>query len=165
MCFGKRATRSTWIHSTQRLTTSNGLVDRTAVSQDSTNLRSNRPLYFTRNYELTYDDDDMPTHYSFITAVNNVEKLRSELESLRESNWRGPPDQNVHETSLARSSVRVKDAVARRIVDALDERGAWVEQGSLRYHPEDATEQIIDCHTFIKNVDRLSRFIAQRRRQ
>ena len=28
-------------------------------------LKTNKPLYFTKTYELTYDDSDMPTHYSF----------------------------------------------------------------------------------------------------
>ena len=28
-------------------------------------LETNRPLYFNREYELVYTDDDMPTHYSF----------------------------------------------------------------------------------------------------
>ncbi len=29
-------------------------------------LQTNRPLYFTKDYQLTYESDDMPTHYSFI---------------------------------------------------------------------------------------------------
>jgi hypothetical protein len=28
-------------------------------------LETNRPLFFTRDYVLTYDDADVPTHYSF----------------------------------------------------------------------------------------------------
>ncbi|MBN1910647.1 MAG: polysaccharide lyase, partial [Pirellulales bacterium] len=28
-------------------------------------LKTNRPLFFTREYELTYNDDDLPTHYCF----------------------------------------------------------------------------------------------------
>src|SRR5690606_27390840 len=28
-------------------------------------LKTNRPLYFTKDYQLTYDDGDMPTHYGF----------------------------------------------------------------------------------------------------
>ncbi|MBW8885484.1 MAG: hypothetical protein JF612_12085, partial [Planctomycetia bacterium] len=29
-------------------------------------LRTNRPLYFTKQYELVYTSDDLPTHYAFI---------------------------------------------------------------------------------------------------
>ncbi len=28
-------------------------------------LKTNKPLYFTKQYELTYSDADMPTHYGF----------------------------------------------------------------------------------------------------
>ena len=28
-------------------------------------LQTNRPLYFTREYALTYSDADLPTHYAF----------------------------------------------------------------------------------------------------
>ena len=29
-------------------------------------LKTNRPLYFTRDYQLTYDGDRVPTHYGFV---------------------------------------------------------------------------------------------------
>jgi len=31
-------------------------------------LRTNKPLYFTKDYQLTYTSDDMPTHYGFIVG-------------------------------------------------------------------------------------------------
>ena len=31
-------------------------------------LRTNRPLYFTKDYQLTYSDADTPTHYAFKTS-------------------------------------------------------------------------------------------------
>jgi hypothetical protein len=45
-------------------------------------LKTNRPLYFTRDYTLTYDDDDLPTHYGF-TVTSKVSSLRREYEQLR----------------------------------------------------------------------------------
>ena len=91
--------------------------------------------------------------------------LRAKLTSLRESSQNAAADHNANATSVAQSSARVADDVARRVVDSLDQRGAWVEQGGLRYHDKDATDQIIDCRTFITNVDLLSQFIAHRRPQ
>ncbi len=44
-------------------------------------LQTNRPLYFTRQYELTYDDSDMPTHYSF-QVENGLDKLNRQYERL-----------------------------------------------------------------------------------
>ena len=39
-------------------------------------LQTNRPLFLTKSYELTYDDDDLPTHYSFKTksALDAIER-------------------------------------------------------------------------------------------
>ncbi|HOT52181.1 MAG TPA: pectate lyase, partial [Candidatus Hydrogenedentes bacterium] len=31
-------------------------------------LRTNKPIYFTKAYKLTYSDDDLPTHYAFVSA-------------------------------------------------------------------------------------------------
>lgn len=28
-------------------------------------LKTNKPLYFTKDYQLTHDDSDVPTHYGF----------------------------------------------------------------------------------------------------
>ena len=53
-------------------------------------LRTNRPLYFTKDYQLTYDDSDVPTHYSFKVS-DGTEGIAQEYERLRKSlppNWR-----------------------------------------------------------------------------
>src|SRR5262249_43198038 len=44
-------------------------------------LKTNKPLYFTKQYELVYTSDDMPTHYSFIVG-SGVAQLRAEYEKL-----------------------------------------------------------------------------------
>jgi hypothetical protein len=50
---------------------------------------------------------------------------------------------------------------SRAVIDSLDERGAWVEPGTLRaYGSDDPTKRIIDTQTFAKNVEALSRYIA-----
>jgi PelA/Pel-15E family pectate lyase len=40
-------------------------------------LETNRPLYFTRGYQLTYSDADMPTHYAFKTG-DRTDKIARE---------------------------------------------------------------------------------------
>ena len=53
---------------------------------------------------------------------------------------------------------RPSDSEVERVIAAQDDRGAWVEDGRLRYHGGgDDTRQIIDSQTFIKNLDTLSR--------
>ncbi len=52
----------------------------------------------------------------------------------------------------------------RAVIDALDERGAWVENGRLSNQGDgDATRRIIDCRTFIRNVGILSNYLAATR--
>jgi hypothetical protein len=52
----------------------------------------------------------------------------------------------------------VSDDEVRRILAALDERGAWVERGELKSYGHRG--DIIDSRTFIRNVDRLSRYLG-----
>jgi hypothetical protein len=125
-------------------------------------LQTNRPLYFTKQYELTHDDSDLPTHYGFKVSANldaiareyarlekaTVKDLESLRQATRESNRRSaPPDRQV-----------------REVIAALDERGAWVEDGKLRYHGDsDDTRQVIETTTFIRNISLLSRYLGASR--
>ncbi|MBL8826730.1 MAG: pectic acid lyase, partial [Planctomycetaceae bacterium] len=44
-------------------------------------LKTNRPLYFTKQYELTYDDSDLPTHYGFKidSKLDRIEKAYADV--------------------------------------------------------------------------------------
>jgi PelA/Pel-15E family pectate lyase len=125
-------------------------------------LRTNRPLYFTRQYELTYDDGDLPTHYAFKIA-SRIDELSREYERVSKLT----PEQLAQ--NRARSAERPAvtpdlEARVRAVVGALDERGAWVEQGRLRYHgDDDDTRRVIDSRTFIRNLDTLGRYLAATR--
>ena len=46
-------------------------------------LETNRPLYFTKQYELTYSPDDMPTHYAFIVS-SRLDRIEKELNQVRQ---------------------------------------------------------------------------------
>lgn len=124
-------------------------------------LGTNRPLYFTRSYELTCDDSDMPTHYSFTVSdgLDAIERRHDTLLATLQSGRRTPLrfDRDDGKPPMAEE--------ARRIVRALDPRGAWVEDGSLRYHAAGVNvKRIISCETFIRNIRALSRFVAPRTR-
>jgi PelA/Pel-15E family pectate lyase len=117
-------------------------------------LGTDKPLYFDRQYRMTYDDSDLPTHYRFVIGshLGHHEKRYAKL--LAEGPGEGvgkpvpypPPNR----------SVDVKEV--RRIIDALDERGAWVETGSMG--TQDWKGPVIQSKTFITNLDKLSRFIV-----
>jgi hypothetical protein len=121
-------------------------------------LKTNKPLYFTRQYELVYTDNDLPTHYAFITT-SNVVKLREDYEKLLATD---PAKlRPVEKPEQYKSSPAISSA-ARNAIDSLDSRGAWVESGRLRagaQSPNDVS-RVITTQTFIRNINTLSRFMA-----
>jgi hypothetical protein len=130
-------------------------------------LKTNRPLYFTKTYELTYSDDDMPTHYAFKVG-NGTERIERDYQRLLKSGageLRREPSTGSRRASASRTA-RAKGsspAVARvkAVIAALDDQGRWVEDGRLRYHgDDDPVRRVIDCRTFIANVRILSSYLA-----
>lgn len=109
---------------------------------------SNRPLYFTRDYKLTYSDSDMPTHYSF--------KVSSRLDRLQTEHARLSSGRAA---SADRPSQIITGQQARQLMDALDERGAWVQKGRMRYHgADDPTTETIESSTFCRRLVDLARY-------
>lgn len=123
-------------------------------------LKTNRPLYFTKTYELTYADDDMPTHYAFKVG-HGLDHIEREYERLRKL---GPEELERLRSNPAhrpgKASARLKKQVAAAIA-SLDKRGRWVENGRLRYYGDsDPTRRVIDCRTFIRRVGILNKYLA-----
>ncbi len=122
-------------------------------------LRTNKPLYFTKDYKLTNDDSDVPTHYGF-TVGSKVESQRKRLAELQALNPEKLASKRDSRDALPTS--RPSDSEVRSIIKSLDERGAWVEDGKLRYHgKDDATRRVIDSATFAKNLETLSRYVGK----
>ncbi len=122
-------------------------------------LRTNKPLYFTKQYELTYSDADMPTHYAFKVGngIDRIERDYQRLAELDPSELRREPDKKARKAS-ASEIARVESVIA-----ALDDRGRWVETGRLKYHgDDDPTRRVIDSRTFTHNVGILARYLATR---
>ncbi len=120
-------------------------------------LGTNRPLFFTKQYELTYSSADMPTHYSFIVS-SKLDQIESELtkvlKTTREQLWK-PKKQQVAKRS------KKLDQLAEKIVKSLDSRGAWVEPGKLRYHgDDDPTREVIRSQTFAGNLNDLAQWLS-----
>jgi len=120
-------------------------------------LRTNTPLYFTRAYELTEDDSDLPTHYGF-TVSSNLPKLRRDYEKLRSLS-------PTERTALVQRTApfplpekKVSEKAMQSIVDALDERGAWITNDGLRYHKQPGP--VIDMRQTVANLCRLADFLA-----
>ena len=121
-------------------------------------LQTNRPLYFTTDYQLTYSDADLPTHYSF--------KVGSKLESIERA-YREVltiPAQKLKPVHAATKPARLSSGLAKKAtaaVRALDSRGAWVEQGKMRHQEEPI--DLIDMRTFVRNLETLARYAGATR--
>ncbi len=120
-------------------------------------LRTNRPLYFTRQYELTYDDSDVPTHYSFKSG-DWTNSLLQQYEALADAATVAPRAAAAYRPPAMSNSLAAR---TRDLLRSLDDRGAWVEAGRLKYHgDQDDTREVIDCQTFAKNIRQLADYLA-----
>jgi PelA/Pel-15E family pectate lyase len=117
-------------------------------------LHSNKPLYFTKNYELTYDDGDLPTHYAF--------KVPNRTESIAVRYARLLTNSAPKLEPPARITQKL-EAEVKRIIAAQDAEGRWVEDGRLRHHGSSGNERVIQTETFVRNVETLSRYLAAKR--
>ncbi len=112
-------------------------------------LKTNRPLYFNRRYELVYTDDDLPTHYTFKgefgipSLMREVERLRRDGREKFLARRRRPPTRE----ELARR-LRDLEAEVHRILSAQDAEGRWIEDGEIR------------SRTFIRHVETLADYLA-----
>ena len=98
-------------------------------------LRTNRPLYFDKQYRLVYTDDDMPTHYSFQSTYGIPDLLAyvEELETKGRDRMRA--ERAARESSVGREERRrrangMKDRI-EKIIAALDDEGRWLENGRI----------------------------------
>lgn len=121
-------------------------------------LQTNRPLYFTLDYELTYSDRSMPTHYGFIVD-SRLDRIKAEYEKLRErppQPWK--PGRKKIPTYRPSDSLAKK---ARQAIDSMDRRGAWVEKGKMRHYPE--VTEVIETKTFAGRFRDLARYLSSTR--
>ena len=118
-------------------------------------LETNRPIYFTREgggrHEPTYADDRIATGYGYVVN-SRLDAIEAEYRRLRATAGPQPPP----------PPKPVSAAAARRTIDALDARGAWVTPGRLRAHKADPPGGVIDSRVFADNVRTLCRSLQTR---
>ncbi|HET6423447.1 MAG TPA: pectate lyase [Planctomycetaceae bacterium] len=120
-------------------------------------LRTNRPLYLTTDYTLTYTDDDLPTHYGF-QVPSRLPQLERRYETVSTMTPAKLAQEPKKSTALPKSASL--EPRVRKIIAEQDDRGAWVEAGRLKYHGKgDSTDRVIASETFAKNLDLLSQFL------
>ncbi|MDF1751341.1 MAG: pectate lyase [Verrucomicrobiales bacterium] len=122
-------------------------------------LHTNRPLYFTKKYDLTYDDSDTPTHYSFVVS-SKADRLEKSYQKLKDT-----PREKLNGTyKFPTHSMSGKVAAAAGdAIKSLDERGAWVTKGSMKNF--DGVTRVIESKTFGSRVSDLAAFLAASKSQ
>jgi len=123
-------------------------------------VRTNRPLYFTTDYELTYQDDDLPTHYAFKVG-SGLDRIQREYERLLATDPAELSPTPSSKPERPRKPSATSIARVEEVLAALDDRGGWVEEGRLKCHgSDDPTRRIIDCRTFCRHVEILGNYLA-----
>jgi PelA/Pel-15E family pectate lyase len=114
-------------------------------------LQTNRPLYITKGtqiyakglgslrpdgYELSYSDASVITHYAVLVTAQGLPAIREEytrVAAAAPSTLRRP--ERLHGLSPwsegSRRNPRAATAAVSRIIQSMDERGAWVEEGVI----------------------------------
>ncbi|MBI4556616.1 MAG: hypothetical protein HY706_03465 [Candidatus Hydrogenedentes bacterium] len=117
-------------------------------------LQTNKPLFFTKDYQLTYDGSDVPTHYSF-HSTSRLDELQAMYEAAKSGK---PTVAPLKRNGLGEGAV---EAAAKSAINALDARGAWLSDLPLKtFEAEEPGIKTIDSAVFVKNVDALSAYIA-----
>ena len=119
-------------------------------------LQTNKPLYFTIDYQLTYSDKQMPTHYGFVVS-SKLDKLQAQYEKLAAV----PIDQlDPPRSDKPPRLSRSLQERARKVIAAMNSEGAWIETSEFnaKSAPE-GRQQLISSRTFVQNVTTLCEII------
>jgi hypothetical protein len=113
-------------------------------------LRSNRPLYFTKDYELTYDSAGAPDHYGF-EHDSRVAEFAAECARLRREGIGPRPTVPINREEL--------EAQIRQVIDAQDDRGAWLDARGMKGFNKASQDGVYQSETFIRNVGVLCEYL------
>ncbi len=116
-------------------------------------LKTNQPLYMTRDYRLTNDDTQLPQHYGWKDESRIAEVEAAFLAAKNKTPLTEPP---------------ADDAAIRKIIADLDAEGRWISIykdqrliGQPKFKPG---ETFIASEVFAKNLETLSGYVARTRR-
>jgi hypothetical protein len=120
-------------------------------------LKTNKPLYMTIDYQLTYSDADVPPHYGW--------KVVSRLEAIERDYMAAAGGDRGQQTGDRKTPS--PDEV-RKIISALDDQGRWVSTfaegqrlvGQPKFKPGFL---FLDSGVFSKNLETLSDFVSAAR--
>jgi hypothetical protein len=132
-------------------------------------VETNRPLYFTKTYELVYTDDDLPVHYSF-QGNYGVNRMMARYESLRTAGPPAPPQDRTAESYAAEARKLAPKAEA--LLAAQDELGRWVklvprreevrdQEGRVRVETDEQNKlPMMYSRDFVRNINTLASYLV-----
>jgi hypothetical protein len=115
-------------------------------------LKTNKPLYMTKDYQLAYDVSDMPTHYGFKIGSQKLDQLQHQLARLKVS----PHDSSAG--SVSKHIARVREILAQ-----LDDQARWVTSATgdrITGQPKFSKGQpFISSAVFARNLEMLGTYV------
>jgi PelA/Pel-15E family pectate lyase len=113
-------------------------------------LKTNKPLYFTKAYELTFQDNDLPTHYSFQGdyGVSGAIKYYEDVKAAGREKWLESHKPAPLTADRAKRRAAALENRVRTIIAALDEKGRWLSRDGR-----------IESRLFVQNVEALCDFL------
>ena len=117
-------------------------------------LKTNRPIYFDKDYKMTYDDSEMPDHYRFI-GKSKLDEIEKQYNALVKN-----PDAAKPKLDLQRTVRRAAKIVSQQV------DGAWLEPGFVRNLEGKKVvppEGVVSSQTFIDNVNGICDMIDQQK--
>ncbi len=131
---------------------------RTCVREDGKlaryyELKTNRPIYFDKQYKITYDDSQMPDHYGFIRK-SRLDTIEAEYDAAMKD-----PQKPWGQPSLE----KLRAETVKILADQNDQ-GAWLEPGFVRNEDGKKVtpkEGVVSSQTFVGNVEVLCELIRR----
>ena len=113
-------------------------------------LKTDKPLYFTKQYELTFDDADLPTHYSFQGeyGVAGAIKYYEDVRSAGRQQWIEAHRQLPLTPDQAKRRATALETRVRGVIASLDDKGRWLSRNGR-----------IESRLFVQNVELLCDYL------
>ena len=124
-------------------------------------LQTNRPLYFTKEYKLTYSDANLPTHYSFQSSYG-VESMIRYYEAVKKAGraaWLVSQKSKPLTAAQRTARARGMEKKVRAIVAAQDVQGRWITRTKLETRGMKFGSRI-ETREFIQNIGVLSEYLS-----
>ena len=124
-------------------------------------LKTNKPLYFTKDYKLVYADDDLPTHYGFQSSfgVESMIRYYEKVKSMGREKFLAAQKSAPLTPQQRAARAKAMEKQVQKIIAAQDDKGRWVTRTKLETRGMTFGDRI-ESRVFIDNMRVLSIYLA-----